>query len=1163
MGAAAGAVWWFTTVLCALMAVCLGDWWLHFDNVSQRIWLGAGMLLLASVAAGLLIVRPWMRRYGDLELARQIERIQPGWGGSLASSVEFIEAGCDPRLGAPTLQRSVVNRAGGALSQAELDTLVSTQPLVIAAGSALLSCLAAAAIVVGSPDRAALALERLLFPSTAAEWPREHTLVLLDHHGQPLPPPTAPIESARGEPVTLFIEDVDSELPEDAVLHIAHPDGERETIALRRTTLDGRNGRETTVGFAVLPAVTDSVSVKATGGDDRRMPWYTYRFSPRPAIEQLTITTTDPDYLGGDVSERTAETGSFEGLVGSHVRIDVEANTPLAAARLCRDGESPQNLQLHGDRKSFHVEFQLDEAARFSYWFELTARSGLKSTIADRFEVVAVVDQPPVVAILQPAHDVTVTPVARLPLSIDARDNHEIVRMRLAVSELPGSAEDHYFPLSTPADVSETRVDSTLEIAEFELAPGRELSVRAEAFDANANSGREPGRSEARIVRIVAAEEKLRELQSRQKGIAQSLQSARSMQSQAVQQTRELVVQWQAAGEFLVEDVDRIKRIRSNQQRLTERLFDERNGVVDRAQEILSELDWNGIADQPTALRLNQLVDQLTRLRTEALPATENSLTFVRKALSTEAEVARRDVEQELINAERSQTAALETLDSLAALFSEWQRQFDVIRRAAEIHEEQEKLHQESIRLGQQTLTTPFDSLPAQLQADLLRLAEREEQLSRQIERLDEQLSRMAADSDADRATVAREDLRDALALLRDRRIKEEMQRAAHLLAENEVIDSAETQKQLLESLEELEEILRGLGVPSPDTLLSQIEAAETELESLRERQEETLRKAREIAESGPSHSEQLEQLRREQEQLARQTEEFAQRLRRQQLGDSASIGSRAARTMRQAAVGLQDEAVPPDVLAKQQDAVDDLLQAQRELSAMRQRIMSARTGAQIAEVSAMLESCIERQQGLAEETTRLDQARQARGNLTRAQLQTLHSTAEAQAQLQGDVRRLAETVEDALVFREVLRLAADEMSAAAELLSDRKVDGQVQQIQQAALTSMQGVLESLQEVESRREVSPGATTDQNESGSSGWSVISQVRLVLSMQKDVARRTAELIESAGEADELSPAEDSQRERLEQQQARLRSLLSELLQAQADAVPTDEPTEVTP
>ena len=1168
LGAAAGAVWWFAVVLSLLLAVCAGDWWFHFDHVTVRIWLGIGLLLVAIVGALLLIVRPWVRPYRDLELARHLERIQPQWRGSLASSIEFAEAGCDPGLGAPSLQQSVIDRARRSLRRAGLAAVVSARPLVGAASCALLSCLAAAGAVAANPDRAALALERLILASTAADWPREHTLVLLDDRGRSLLTPSVPIESARGEPVTIYIDDLGSQLPDDATLHLAYPNGAREVVPLKHTTMTRPPGRERTVGFAVLPAVTEKLYVRATGGDDRRMPWYTYHFSPRPTVEQLTITTTAPEYLGGDVSTRSAESGNLECIVGSHVRIDAKANTPLASVRLCRDGEPPRELALARDDRSFHVEFPLDQMERFDYWFELTAESGLRSSIAERFEVVASVDQAPVVTILQPASDQTVTPIARLPVSINARDSHQIVRMRLAVSELPGSVEDRFHPLPIPTAAPETSVDSTLEISELGLPAGREFSIRAEAFDADASSGREPGRSDARTVRIISADDKLQELRSRQQGIAQSLQRALSMQTHAVQQTRELTVQWQTAGDFLLEDVDRIKRILNDQQRITGQLFDERTGVVQRAQHILNELEWNGIVDQPTSSRLSRLVDQLSQLRVDAFPRTESSLTYVRKALSSDAPPAAQDVEQNLIDAERAETAAQETLAALAALFDEWQRQYDVNRRVAEIREEQNELYQESVAVGQQTISASFDSLPVSLQAKLLRLAERQEQLSHQVERLEQQLDRMDAESNNSDANVATDDLREALSLLNSQRVEEQMQRAAHLLADNQVVDSAETQHQLLDSLAALEQILRGLGVPSPEMLLKQIETAESELQSLRARQEETLRKAQEMSEAGPSDAEQLQRLRREQQQLAQETEQWAQRLRRQQLGNSASSGSRAARAMRQATSGLQDETVRQDVLDDQQEALDDLLQAQRELAGMRRRLQAARAGARITELSEMLRSFIDRQTRLVEDTRRLDEVRQTRGNLTRAQLQTLRTAADAQSQLQNDVVRLTDTVADAVVFQEVLSLAAEEMGAAARLLTDRVVDQSAQRAQQSSVACLQSVLQALNESQDRPASADAdnGDADQPETKSPGWSVVSQIRVVLSMQQDVASRTADLIQRANESNELTPADEAERARLETQQARLSVLLTRLLQSSADQIGADAaetPIEVTP
>src|SRR5688572_8904188 len=85
---------WTYSISLLLLGVCILDWTIHLDPPPARRIAGLSVLAIALTLLGRLVIRPAFRRFSDLELALQVERLQPGWRGALASAAEFLDAQC-------------------------------------------------------------------------------------------------------------------------------------------------------------------------------------------------------------------------------------------------------------------------------------------------------------------------------------------------------------------------------------------------------------------------------------------------------------------------------------------------------------------------------------------------------------------------------------------------------------------------------------------------------------------------------------------------------------------------------------------------------------------------------------------------------------------------------------------------------------------------------------------------------------------------------------------------------------------------------------------------------------------------------------------------------------------------------------------------------------
>ena len=1143
-----GAALTLAAVTLLVVMSCAADWWFRFDAPWVRAMLGVSIVVGGGWLAWRLVLRPWLGACDPVDVALEIERLRPEWRDALASSVEFSAAEFGSRQGAPALQRQAAARTQMRWSATDPQSIIDERPYRLAVAVAGGACLLALAAAVSDQGRAAVALRRLASPYASPDWPQQHNLALLDHEFQPLAGPEQPLHFAAGAPATMYVDDATAGLPEDVTLHLAPGDGPARAVPLKAVSITDSAGRPRTVCLALLPADLEGYRFRVTGGDDGSMPWYRVTFSPQPDVREQQVTLQPPSYLDRPELSRAFDRGTLEEIVGTHVRLDAAANVPLLSAVFRRDGRPPQELPLSPDGLKFSVEFDITDAVRFSYWFDLTDRHGLRNDAPRRSEVRGVEDSAPVVTIERPAADLTATPTAEVPLRIVARDDVVVTQARLMLSDPPGSVGERSIPLTTPPG-PHAEVETALPVADLGLAPGRQLTLRAEAEDAFDLGPRHVGRSSSRQLTIVTPEEKRQELLARQTGLVQGLERAGGLQSRSLQQTRELRLQWQAARSLRPEDVDLLKRVAHDQSRIVADLRDEQRGVAPRARAILEEFHWNRIDDPAAEQRLQRLLSEVSRLHADVFPVSERALERARKQIETEAAGgAPGEVASLLTAAAASQTEAADTLDALLVLFADWQRQYDLNRRADEIVSSQEQIHTATAAVGRRTLTRRIADLTRQDQADLARLGERQTQLSGTVQRLAGDIERLLAEDEVQGQGLSASDLRDALDVLRDGSVAEQMRRAGEWIADNKIGETLRAQQEVRQSLAELEQVLRGLGALDPETLLKKVREAEQEVETLRQQQADAWQQTRSIGgDRPPEDAGRLEALQRRQRELAGQTDDSARRLRRVQFHRPAGSASQAADAMHRAAELLQDEAGPAP-LAAQQEALDRLHETQRELAGLRRQLEVSRSAARLVELVALARTLADRQQALRDEAARLDAQQQERGSLSRSQLATLRQLAESQAQLVRDVEPLQQSVADAPVLHAVLAMAAADMQLAALRLAERHVDAATQAAQGDAvrrLRELHDVLVAAREGATSADSAP-STANRQDQPATDLTLVAQVRLIARMQSDLSRRTASLTELTRGAPELSAEQRMELAQLADEQLRLTELLAGLL-----------------
>lgn len=815
--------------------------------------------------------------------------------------------------------------------------------------------------------------------------------------------------------------------------------------------------------------------------------------------------------------------------------------------------------------------------------------------------------------------------LARVRLAVTRPESPEIQEIPLVDAD----------PLAEPLVVSTT--DYLWKLASLSLKPGDRLVVRAEALD-RYDLGPEPhlGKSTPRTITIVTAEEKQKELAGRVGDLLESLQQSATLQERALTQTRELQTQLGTTGQLRTQDLDQLHRIELDQRQTASRLTRPADGVQSQARQLQDEFRANRLDDPQTLQRLGRIVDDLANLERDQFPEIESALTraaktaedlpvqvpeagsedtstatgesnpsgpkatpqpspapvptqspdkpapppetpapSAEKPTDSAAEPAATDkLKSSLSQAQTHQSAALKTLNDLQDVLSEWRNQRDIARELSGMIAEQEGLQKETSELGQQTLSKTGTDLTPQEKADLHKVADKQSKVAERIDQFRKQLQQ-AADSMKDRDPDVSERFQEAREELGTDGTAGKLREASQGISENQIGSASQLQQQALQELRDLDKQLKREPTDDVETLIKQIESAESEFEMLRKEQAELRDATRQAAAEpdSPQRREQLEQLQQRQQELKDKLDAAERRLERLRLRQPTEAAERAQERLDRIQQQLQDPGQAEEAAEEMQQVVDDLEQVERDLAQERQFAQEQLAIEELEKIEAQLRAVLSQQKGVIEETERLATERAMRGSLTRAQLKTVRDLAEVERGLQGDIESLEESLRTAEVVALVLRRAGRTLKLAADRLGEKQVDDSVVAIERDVVKRIEGLLAILtaqdpppadqqapmpggEQQPQDQEDKPQAAQPPGES----LPQLAQLKLLKALQEEFLERTA-LLDQLRDADGKFPeSARMELEELAKEQAELadltRDLVVKMLKSQPD--PDDAP-----
>jgi hypothetical protein len=1108
-------------------------------------------------------------RMSDVQIAKRLERAYPSLRGRLASAVEFVrEPADDPLAGSADLRRAVIRDTSAAIDELDLSTALDARPARRALLSLGISLVAVFLLIFVGGSTSRVALLRLVSPLGDFDWPRVNQLAIV-----------APVDRLpHGQNFEVEVVDQTSSVPpDDVVMHYRFhgPDGE---VSEEIEPLHAIGGQL----LARRENVERPFEYRAVGGDDYTMPWTALDVVEPPAVRSTRLMLHFPAYTGW---EPRASDANLRALVGTKVQLEATFTKPLseAALRMTDDVTIPATLRADGYGATIAADAEPPFEVRASgpYRFVLTDREGFHNDDTTRYEIRAVPDAPPTAEIEQPKANLYVTPDAVLSLSLNATDDLAVhgVSLEYLRSDKSDAGSERLELFVGPESVSaEVATASAAEgyagdrraltyewqLTPLGLPPGVQLTFHASVTDYAGQTGQ----SLPRRLTIVTAEEAQDRLVDRQGVIFNELSRVLQLQQAARSHVAGLEVQLEQTGKLKKSDIDALQGAGLNQQQAERELTNEHEGLRGQANDLLEELQINKIDGPDTKRQMQDLLDRLSRLADGPLPEAGRGLAAAIKTAQVElqdktetAPGKAAGIKAPLEEAAQAQDEVAESLAQMLDEMKQWASFRHFHREVGQVAKAQEELAEETAKLGQQTLSRASGDLEPQQRADLQKLAQRQLDLARRLDRLEQQMDESAAAARQE-DPLAADSMADAIEQARRQGVAETMRQAGRGVEQNRISQATQGQRQAANELREMLDILSSRRENELGRLVKKLREAEQDLARLANEQQ-GLQKKLKTAEKLPEEERrrELERLTREQRQLQEEAKRFARKLERLQAENAGANVAEAGGKMGQASDS--GEAGEAGSAAEQAQAAEqDLEDAQRELAARRREAETDLAQEQLARMEDAVASLHERQQKLVGETIHYQLREKERGNLTRAEAASVRELARNQSALRDEMQELSKTLAGAEVFQFVLEIAGGDMTRAAERLDQRDLGDQTLMYENSALARIAQLKSALDEDAAPKSEKPDDEQGGGEGGGQEGSgkktgSLAELKLLKAIQGQINSRTTALAEAKSQPSPDKSQQESEFELLSREQGRLADLVTNLMQT-TDQRPEDHP-----
>lgn len=317
----------------------------------------------------------------------------------------------------------------------------------------------------------------------------------------------------RGEPYTLRLTTTPSSrvIPDAISLRLREGKGPHTSAAMSKFA--GNDFRYD------LPAVQIPVTFEAEGGDDDIGPFIIEPVD-RPKIVSLSLVSQHPTEKEPQQHNFGGQDADLAFLPKTRLHLEFEANVPIDQAKV---GGAPAEVKQIADKK-FAIEWTHEKPVAMQ--IEMISSQAKLTSLPTPVTIGLKIDQPPRVSLSFSGVRQRITPMAKIPLTILARDDYGVAKIDLGSKAEFVDANKKQQTLTSsktlmgpvnPATEQEIQQKETFDVTGLKVLPNTILSLAAAATDQRYEAP-QTGVSRAATFRIVAPEELFREILLKQQG---------------------------------------------------------------------------------------------------------------------------------------------------------------------------------------------------------------------------------------------------------------------------------------------------------------------------------------------------------------------------------------------------------------------------------------------------------------------------------------------------------------------------------------------------------------------------------------------------------------------------------------------------------------------
>lgn len=1065
-------------VAAGFLLAALIDFALRLPSAVRLVVLAAGLAWLGVTFSRRIL--PAIRfRPSLVDVALRIEAANPPLVGRLASGVDFATTGAAEK--SPLAERAI-REVGVRMGAVRFDQVARTGPAHRVLAIAMAMVAVVVAIGVLRPVDAGIAARRILLPLGDARWPAltEVTSALDPRLVHP-----------RGEPLAM-----------SADLLKGDPESTRVSVRMRRVR-DGVAEDWRTLVLTpqtggrferVVETDADAIEYVFATNDWETIPGRV-ELIPAPSVIEARVTVRPPSHAArlapveselGPGTDRRSRLGRAV-LEGSLATLRLELERPVPIRRLDdgridpeftlevldpprRSAETPTLEVDPSDPLRWTISWTLDQGGELGV--ALVDEHGLRNLDPIGYRIDTIPDRGPSITIVEPASDRAVTPVAVVPLHVEAQDDVGLSMVRLdAAVRRAGIVSGTSEIFAVEIGGLETQVADRRELSVDALGVevGDDIELVATAFDERPDA--DPTTSATRRLRVVAESTIVEQLQG---GLAAVRRDALRLDDDQAR----------------LQDATREDRSRPGQVREQGRIGDRVEGARETIDALQGRQEENRVEDEI----LDEVLDQAAGLLEAASRASERAVAALDRGSQAREREARAAAEgdrpaeaQAAAEAERAEREADEAqrdvrdeLADLAATLDRGEDAWVVSRRIDQLSEDLAELQERTAELAEQTMGRDREDLSEDERRELDDVVREQSELAERSEELVDELDRRA--EALERADpIESEGLREAAREARRQGLEERMREAEEGARENRLQQAGASQQQAAEALEQMQETIE--------------EARKARVEELRRRMESLVDSLQGLIKAAEDEVIALAQVEgpEDRDGLAARAEAMI-RLQRNTLAVASEatsaderIGRLVARAAEHQAASIGDLRTDPSDLDAARESEERGLASLREAlelaQAAAERLAEEQADAERARLLAAYRLMLETQTGIRVETERLVPAEGER--LGRRGLMASRRLATDEEALGESMRALREefaAVEDSLVFSMTHRNLDAWIAEAASRLRDGRPDAVAIERETMVIEAIGGLIEAID----RERQPPDDPFGQQQAGGAG-----------------------------------------------------------------------------